>query len=138
MPIIAKLSKRFYERFGEDLANELVELLNQVDATSRADLRELNEANARHIDAVAQRLDGKIDAVGKRLDDKIDAVAKRLDAKIDAAVARLETKMDLFATKEAVAKLETAVTRTLLVQTRWMQVAWITILGAVLAQRFQR
>ena len=45
MPVTAKLSRRFYEKLGDDVANELVEWFNQVDATYRADLRELNELN---------------------------------------------------------------------------------------------
>lgn len=45
MPITATLSRKFYEKFGDDLTNELVNWLNQVDATYRTELRELNEAN---------------------------------------------------------------------------------------------
>jgi len=39
MPVTAKLSQKFYERFGDDLANELVTWLNQVDATYRGEFR---------------------------------------------------------------------------------------------------
>ena len=45
MPVTAKLSRKFYERFGDDLTNELVEWFNQVDATYRSELRETNELN---------------------------------------------------------------------------------------------
>ena len=45
MPVTAKLSKKFYETLGDDVANELVEWFNAVDATYREDLRTLNEAN---------------------------------------------------------------------------------------------
>jgi len=43
MPVTAKLSRQFYDRFGDEIANELVEWFNQVDATYRGDLGELNE-----------------------------------------------------------------------------------------------
>jgi hypothetical protein len=43
MPVTAKLSRKFYERFGDDLTNELVEWFNQVDATYRSELRDANE-----------------------------------------------------------------------------------------------
>lgn len=57
MPVTAKLSKRFYDALGEDVANELVEWFNMVDATYRGDLRELNELNFARFDAkMAQRL----------------------------------------------------------------------------------
>ena len=45
MPVTATLSRNFYEKFGDDLTNELVNWLNQVDATYRTELRELNETN---------------------------------------------------------------------------------------------
>ncbi len=41
----AKLSKRFYDVLGEDVANELVDWFNAVGLTYRNDLRELNELN---------------------------------------------------------------------------------------------
>jgi len=45
MPVTARLSRKFYETFGEELTDELVELLNQVDMNYRSELRELNELN---------------------------------------------------------------------------------------------
>jgi len=51
MPVTAKLSRKFYERFGDELTNELVDWFNQVDATYRSELRELNELNFARFDA---------------------------------------------------------------------------------------
>jgi hypothetical protein len=51
MPVTAKLSKRFYDVLGEDIANELVDWFNAVDLSYRADLRELNELNFARFDA---------------------------------------------------------------------------------------
>ena len=57
MPVTAKLSKRFYDVLGEDVANELVDWFNAVDLTYRTDLRELNELNFARFDAkLEQRL----------------------------------------------------------------------------------
>jgi hypothetical protein len=57
VPVTAKLSQRFYEVFGEDVTNELVNWFNAVDATYRADLRDLNETNFARFDAkLEQRL----------------------------------------------------------------------------------
>ncbi len=51
MPVTAKL------RFGDDVANELVDWFNMVDSTYRSDLRELNELNFARFDAkLEQRL----------------------------------------------------------------------------------
>lgn len=51
MPVTARLSKRFYEVLGEDVATELVDWFNQVDATYRANLHELNELTFARFDA---------------------------------------------------------------------------------------
>ena len=51
MPFTAKLSRHFYEKFGDDIVNELVELLNRVDTTYRTELREQNELNFARFDA---------------------------------------------------------------------------------------
>lgn len=57
MPVTAKLSQAFYDVLGNDVANELVEWFNSVDATYRTDLRELNELNFARFDAkLEQRL----------------------------------------------------------------------------------
>ena len=61
MPATAKLSREFYDRFGDKVANELVEWFNQVDATYRGDLRELNELNFARFDAKPYDYDGFLD-----------------------------------------------------------------------------
>ena len=53
----ARLSRKFYETFGDDLANEIVEWFNQVDFTYRTELRELNEVNFARFEA---KLDAKL------------------------------------------------------------------------------
>lgn len=57
MPVTARLSKAFYDKLGEQVANELVEWFNLVDLTYRSELRELNELNFARFDAkVGERL----------------------------------------------------------------------------------
>jgi hypothetical protein len=56
MPVTARLSRHFYERLGEQVATELVDWFNAVDATYRSELRDLNELNFARFDAkVGQR-----------------------------------------------------------------------------------
>jgi hypothetical protein len=45
VPVTARLSKKFYERLGEDVTNELVDWFNAVDATYQNQLREQNDRN---------------------------------------------------------------------------------------------
>jgi len=54
-------SSTLYETFGEDVTNELVDWFNNVDATYRADLRELNELNFARFDA---KLEQRLAALG--------------------------------------------------------------------------
>jgi DNA anti-recombination protein RmuC len=125
VPVTARLSRRFYDAFGEEIANELVDWFNAVDLTYRADLRELNELNFARFDAkleqrIAQsearmerrlsELDAKIDRVATELDAKIDRVATELDAKIDRVAAEL--RADLL---------------------KWMFLFWLGTVGPILA-----
>src|SRR5881409_1536706 len=62
VPVTARLSKRFYDVFGEEIATELVDWFNAVDATYRADLRELNELNFSRFDAKLEQRLATLDA----------------------------------------------------------------------------
>ena len=95
MPVTAKLSRRFYDAFGDDIANELVEWFNQVDATYRADLRELNELNF-------ARFDAKLEQRLAESDVKWEQRFAELDVKWEQRLAELETKL-IDAFNEAIA-----------------------------------
>ena len=90
MPITAKLSRQFYDKLGDDVANELVEWFNQVDATYRADLRELNELNFPRFDA---KLEHRLAEFGAEF--RGELVALRTELKTDMATLRGELKGDL-------------------------------------------
>ena len=70
MPITAKLSKRFYDRLGEDVVNELVGLLNLIDSTYRSELRESNEANW-------IRFEAKLESEMAKLEARLEATLER-------------------------------------------------------------
>jgi len=75
VPVTARLSKRFYDVFGEEIATELVDWFNAVDATYRADLRELNELNFSRFDA------------------KLEQRLATLDAKLEQRLAELRVEL---------------------------------------------
>ncbi len=75
MTVTAKLSRKFYERFGDDLTNELVEWFNQVDATYRSELPEINEVNWARFEA------------------KLEQRVAEVRADLRAGLANLETKL---------------------------------------------
>jgi hypothetical protein len=45
LPVTAKLSRRFYEKLGDDVATELVDWFNAVDSEYRAHLERMNDTN---------------------------------------------------------------------------------------------
>ena len=51
MAFTAKLSRRFYDHFGDELTNEFVDLINGMDTTYKSELREMNELNFARFDA---------------------------------------------------------------------------------------
>src|SRR5881392_3040046 len=109
MPVTAKLSRKFYDTFGDEIATELVEWFNQVDATYRDDLRELNELNF-------GRFDAKLEQRVAELDAKIEQRTAELDAKIEQRMAEL--RKDLADMKSELV--------------RWMFMFWApTALGVV-------
>ena len=123
MPVTAKLSRLFYDRLGEEIANELVDWFNAVDATYRADLKELNDLNF-------ARFDAKLEQRVRELDAKIDRVAAELDAKIDRVVAELNAKAAELNAKmdKSTADLTALLERRLGEQTRWLFAAWASLL----------
>jgi glutathione S-transferase len=102
MPVTARLPRKFYERFGDELTNELVEWFNLVDATYRSDLRELNELNF-------ARFDAKLEQRIAELRADTHAALARLEAKLEQRIAELRADV-----KAELAALETRLTRRLL------------------------
>ncbi len=94
MPITAKLSKEFYDKFGNTVVDELVNWLNQVDATYRNELRELNEVNFARSDAKLEQRIGELRSemqVGfAEADAKLEQRAAELRSEIQTGLARLE------------------------------------------------
>jgi hypothetical protein len=103
MPITAKLSRKVYERLGDEVVNAIVDWFNQVDATYRADLREMNDLNFARFEA---KLGERIAELEARIDARINALEARVDARINA----LETKFE-----RRFAQLEVTLTRRIFV-----------------------
>src|ERR1051325_11275589 len=82
MPVTATLSRKFYEKFGDDLTNELGNWLNQVDATYRDDLRELNEVNFARLDAKLEQRIAEVKAAMASLESHLEARMSAFEARI--------------------------------------------------------
>ncbi len=103
MPVTAKLSRKFYEKLGDEVADELVEWFNSVDSSQRVAFKELFEANF------------------GRLETRIDDLEARSGARLVALESRFEARMD--------AKLEALKAELL----KWMFLFWVGTMGTVLA-----
>jgi hypothetical protein len=89
MPVTARLSRKFDERLGDDVANELVEWFNQVDAAYRSEFRDLFEVHFARFDA---KLEQRIAEVKAELESKFAG----LETKFAGLEARLVKWMFLF------------------------------------------
>jgi hypothetical protein len=79
MPVTAKLSGKFYERFGDEIVNELVEWFNAVDSTYNTQLKEINALNLELINSRFDAFDARIDA----FDARMNAFESRMEARFE-------------------------------------------------------
>ena len=133
MPIAVKLSRKFYDAFGDEVVNELVEVLNQVDLAYRGTLHELNEANFSRLDERFARVDERF----ARFDEKLAHVEANVRAEMQAGFAKVDTK---FADLRAEMQTAFAMTDTKIANLRgelvkWMFLFWagtaITVIGLI-------
>src|SRR5438876_9398471 len=110
VPVTARLSKRFYDVFGDEIANDLVDWFNAVDATYRADLRELNELNFARFDAKLEQrlaeLDTKWGSRWSQFDTKLEQLGSSLRVEIHAARADTVKWMFVFWAPTAIAVID--------------------------------
>ena len=146
MPVTAKLSKEFYDALGEGVANELVDWFNQVDATYRLDLRDLNDRNFQRFDAkMGERLAQSEARMERRMAELLVRLEARFDAKLEkglndlrdslrAEMGALRAEMNAMrtdsVTKEQFADFRTEVSDKFTDLLRWLVVLWT---GTVLA-----
>lgn len=124
MPVTAKLSRHFYERLGDDVANELVEWFNAVDLTYKADLARLNDLNWDRFRAEMRaqfaefraEMDGKFAELRAEMDRKF----AELRADMDRKFLELRSEMDRkFAAQDVkIAELRAGLLK-------WMFVFWV-------------
>lgn len=117
MPITAKLSRKFYEKLGDEVADELVNWFNTVDLSYRQEFRDLFETSFSRFEARLAQQTAELRAeMGQRFADlgaRIDVVDPRLEqlaARLDGKLDRLESKL-----------------------IRWMFVFWVGTIGTVIA-----
>ena len=113
MPVTVKLSRQFYERLGDEVANELAEWLNTVDASYRSELRELFDASFGRVEARMGAVEARMGAV----EDLMVAFEGRVAARMDALEARVDAKLERMKSELL----------------KWMFLFWVGTMGTVLA-----
>ena len=111
MPVTAKLSQAFYDRLGHQVADEMVDWFNQVDAAYRSDLRELNELNFARFDA--------------RLEQRFAEVSRMVERELAKFAIELRN-------------LRVELMDQQVVQMRWMIGMWAAVLVAVIGLWIRR
>jgi len=114
MPVTAKFSEKLYSRLGHDVADELVDWFNKVDATYHADLRELNELNF-------ARFDAKLEQQIAELRSELRREIAELSSELHREIAELRSEF-----QQQIARLETRLIR-------WMFLFWIGTVGTMMA-----
>jgi hypothetical protein len=110
MPVTAKLSKKFYDTFGDEIANELVNWFNQVDATYRSEFKDLFEVHF------------------SKFDSKLEQRTAELRGEMQERLAQLEAKLE-----QRTAELRTGLHAVEVRLIRWMFLFWIGSLGTTIA-----
>ena len=72
MPVTTRLSGKFYERFGDDIANELVEWFNAVDSTYQMQLKEVNDLNWARMEARFDSFESRMSAFESRMEARFE------------------------------------------------------------------
>lgn len=100
MPVTAKLSRKFYEQLGDEIANELVEWFNAVDSDYKSDLKEINELNWNRfqaglrsgLDRHSLEIRGELGELRGELQRRFAAIDTRF-AKVDVQTAELRAEL---------------------------------------------
>jgi hypothetical protein len=97
MPVAIRLSRNFYDRFGDEAAGELVNALNTVDLAYRTELKDVYAQNFALFDAkLEQRFAecyARIDVRFAEQDAKWERRVVEMDTKWERRFARLETSL---------------------------------------------
>ena len=93
MTVTGKLSRKFYEKLGDDVAAELVDWFNAVDATYKSELKETNELNWERFKTTLHQ---EISSLRAELLGEISSVRSELRAEMKAMQADLMKWMFIY------------------------------------------
>lgn len=89
MPVTARLSGKFYEQFGDEITNELVDWFNAVDSTYQTQVKEVNDLNWARMQARFEAFDARMDAFEARIFGRADASEAQTKGRTEAFEAQM-------------------------------------------------
>jgi hypothetical protein len=81
------------DTFGDEIANDLVEWFNQVDATYRQELREQNDLNWARVEARIAQVEVRVDARSSELRSEFHQELTALRSDLDVGLERLRSDL---------------------------------------------
>ena len=134
---------RFNDTFGEDVVHELVDWLNHMNATYRADLRDMNDLNFARFDATLQQRLAEADARWERRFAEFSSKWERRWAEFTSEWERRFAEQDIkwerrFAESDAKWERQFAALSERMAAfeariIKWMFVMWIGTIGTLIA-----
>jgi hypothetical protein len=157
VPVTAKLSKQFYERLGDQVVNELAEWLNRVDATYKGELREINELNFARFNAHMDQRFAEFDIRFAQFEARMEKRMSEFEARIEKRMGDFEVRMSEFEVRiekrlgafevrmsefevrieKRLGEFEVRIERGFKEQTRWMFVAWTSLMIPIIGLWFR-
>ena len=136
MPVTAKFSEEFYQKLGHDVADELVDWFNTVDATYRSDFRHLFDGRFATLDA---RLEQRFTTLEAKFDQSTAALEARFNERFTTLEAKLEQRIVLLGSElrreiagyDARIRVDMHGMESRL--TRWIFVTWAGTIGTLIA-----
>ena len=132
MPV-AKLSREFYEKFGDKVTDELVNCLNSIEGSYRAELRDLFDAQFGRFE---EKLERRLTDAKAELGIKIEQVRAELGTTIEQLRAEFGTTRGEFGT--SIEKLRVELHSTKADMLKWSVGLWIPVTLAVIGLYFKR
>ena len=94
VPVTVKLSNEFYQKLGDNVANELVNWFNQVDTGYRVEFKDLFEVHFSRFEARLDQRIGELDTKWERRFAELDAKWERRTAELDAKWEKRTAELD--------------------------------------------
>ena len=131
MPVTAKLSRKFYEKLGDDVAGELVDWFNAVDATYKSELRELNELNWERFKAT---LHDEISSLRGELRGEISSLrGESSSLRTESSSLRVELRGEMAALRSDIRAEMKAMQTDLM---KWMFIYWSGTVAAIIGMGY--